>query len=586
MKKIKGNPYGAGDFESVQLKNDYYVDKTMFIPQIENIRFNFLIRPRRFGKTLFLSMLQTYYDINKKDRFEEFFHDTWILENPTEERNSYLILYFNFSVINPVINKVEDSFNSYCNIEIGSYLRRYSKYLGDDIIKRVLEKKLSVDKLNELLVSMKGTEKKLYILIDEYDNFANTIISRHGEHEYNKLTHGEGFFRYFFNVLKGGASGSGSGLARMFITGVSPITMDDVTSGFNIGNNISLNNNLNEAFGFTIKDVEAIINYYTKVGVFLLDKDETMQLMSEWYNGYIFSEDSNTKMYNTDMILYYMKEAYDLPNKPKYLIDENVRIDYGKLRHLMTIGNELNGNFDLLINIIANGGTGSSIVKSFPYEKLTEQENFVSLLYYFGLLSFNGTYKGNPYLSIPNNTVRELMYSYIRGAYEDVDTFKLDVFGLKRIVRDMAYDGEWREFFTFMADEINKQTKIRDYLEGEKVVQTFFLAYLNITDVFIPLTEQETNKGYADIVLKPFFLKYPDIKCGYLIEFKYISQNKFTKELKNKKIEESKTQLAKYVNDEKLKMMMHLPPYGNAIMKKLIIIFNRWEMVYLNEIGT
>ncbi len=580
MKKIRNIPYGVGDFESVQLKNDYYVDKTMFIPQVEKTRFNFLIRPRRFGKTLFLSMLETYYDINKKDRFEEFFRDTWILKNPTEYKNTYLILYFNFSVVNPDVNEVEDSFNHYCNLRIEKFISKYSAFLEQKAIKKINDEKISYKKLNALFTAIEEGNKKIFLLIDEYDNFANTIISRHGKHEYQKLTHDEGFLRYFFNVLKGGASGSGSGLDRMFITGVSPITMDDVTSGFNIGNNISLNENINEALGFTEKDVEEIIDYYCDAGVFKFDKTETKQIMSEWYNNYAFSEDSTVKMYNTDMVLYYMKEAYDSSKRPRYLIDENVRIDYGKLRHLMTIDNRLNGNFNILKDIITNGGIASGIVKSFPYEKLTERENFVSLLYYFGLLSFNGTYHGKPYFSIPNNTIRQLMYSYIRKAYEDIGAFKVDVFKLDNIISVMAYKGDWDELFAFIASEIHKQTKIRDFIEGEKVVQSFLMAYINIIDVYDALTEQEVNKGYADIVLKPFFYKYPDAKYGYLIELKYIARKDYTEKIKLEKIKESKNQLSKYENDDNLKKMMHLPPYGNTEMKKLIIVFNGWEMVY------
>ncbi|MEA3443926.1 MAG: AAA family ATPase [Bacteroidota bacterium] len=586
MKKTRNIPYGVGDFESVQLKNEYYVDKTMFISEVEKTRYNFLIRPRRFGKTLFLTMLQAYYDISLKERFQELFRNTWVLKNPTAIHNSYMILYFNFSLVNPDINKVEDSFTTYCNSEIAYFLRTYSNYIGNDITKRVSEKKLPADKLNEILISLKGNEHKIYLFIDEYDNFANTIISRHGQHEYQKLTHGEGFFRYFFNILKGGASGRGSGLDRMFITGVSPITMDDVTSGFNIGNNISLNENMNEALGFTEKDVDEIIDYYTGEGVFKFDKAETKQIMSEWYNNYIFSEDGTTKMYNTDMVLYYMKEANWASKPPRYLIDENVRIDYGKLRHLMTIGNKLNGNFNILKDIIANGGIASRIVKSFPYEELTKQENFVSLLYFFGLLSLDGTLRGKPYFSIPNNTIRQLMYSYIRGAYEDVGTFKVNVFKLDKLISNMAYVGEWKELFTFIADEINKQTKIRDFIEGEKVIQTFFMAYINIVDTYTALTEEEANKGYADLVLKPFFYNYPDAKFGYLIELKYIARSEYTEALKNKKIKESQDQLAKYSNDDNLKKMMQFPPYGSVEIRKLIIVFNAWEMVYCEEVKT
>ncbi|OQY12882.1 MAG: hypothetical protein B6I31_02340 [Desulfobacteraceae bacterium 4572_19] len=232
--KIKRIPYGKSDFESIIKQQDYYVDKTHFIENLELTSFIFLIRPRRFGKSLFLSMLHNYYDINKKEQFKELFKDTHILKNPTEEKNSYMVLTFNFAEINPEINEVEESFNTYCNIKIDDFIDRYAKFIDKDLITKIKEYKTPDNKLKYLSTKLKTLGKKLYIMIDEYDNFANTIITRYGQKDYEKITHHAGFYRYFFNVLKGMTSTS---LERLFITGVSPITMDDVTSGFNIGDN-------------------------------------------------------------------------------------------------------------------------------------------------------------------------------------------------------------------------------------------------------------------------------------------------------------------------------------------------------------
>ncbi len=413
MRTVKRIPYGKSDFEAINLKNDYYVDKTNYIPDLELAPFQFLIRPRRFGKSLFLSMLHSYYDINNIDRFNELFRETYILDNPTEEKTSYMVLTFNFSAVNPDIDLVGESFNTYCNIQIDAFIKKYSNFIDEDIIKKAEKHTIPSEKLKQL-AAFKNSKVKIYIMIDEYDNFANTIISRHGKTSYEKLTHSEGFFRYFFNVLKDMTSDSGSILARLFITGVSPITLDDVTSGFNIARNITIHDNLNEILGFKQEDVEKILDYYIGVGVFTHNREETLKLMKEWYGGYKFSKNGEETVYNSDMILYYLMESYNTKNRLDDLIDQNVKIDYKKLQHFLTINRKLNGNFDILEQLLTEGKISGNLVKSFPLNQITKKDNFISLLFYFGLITIKREYRGKIEFVIPNNTIKELLYAFIR----------------------------------------------------------------------------------------------------------------------------------------------------------------------------
>ena len=276
------------------------------------------------------------------------------------------------------------------------------------------------------------------MLIDEYDNFANTVLAHRGAEAYHSFTHGGGFFRSFFATLKSGAGRSGGGIDRLFITGVSPVTMDDVTSGFNIGTNISLHPDFNEMVGFTAAEVRHLVETYRDCGVFDQDVDAAMALMGQWYNGYRFAKAAETDLYNSDMVLYYLKHS--IPNRggPDYLIDTNVRIDYGKLRHLLVVGRQPNGNFDLLRTIIGEPQVDVQVQPGFPLHELAEPENFLSLLHYFGLLSIRDVVHGVPRLAIPNQTVKRLMYGFLRDGYKDVGVFRINLFRFEQLLMGMA----------------------------------------------------------------------------------------------------------------------------------------------------
>ncbi len=284
--KIKKIPYGQAEYGTLRSDNCYYVDKTHFIPFLEaSPRYIFFIRPRRFGKSLWLSVLQYYYDINDKDRFEEMFKGTYIFEHPTEERNTYLIMAFNFAAVNPDLRYVEESFEENGRVVVKNFMLRYTQFFSDKEREEILSLNRTEHRLNEIFALMAVKKLKLFMFIDEYDNFTNTILSSYGKREYEKLTHGEGFFRFFFNLLKTATSEKGSGLDRLFITGVSPITMDDVTSGMNIGENISLDAKFNELIGFTVPETKEILRYYQESAGLDMDPDLCFHIIKQWYEG-------------------------------------------------------------------------------------------------------------------------------------------------------------------------------------------------------------------------------------------------------------------------------------------------------------
>ncbi len=572
-------PYGWADFEAIRVERCLYVDKTRFLHELEQERFAFLIRPRRFGKSCWVSLLENYYDRNRADRFETLFADTDVGRQPTSNRHRYVILRFDFSAFDDTLETLRERFETYCLIVLRYALEDHGDLFPEPVIDRILAHHSIDGRLNQLFEYAGEHGIPLYVLIDEYDNFANTILAYRGAEAYESFTHGGGFYRSFFATLKAGA-GHGGGIERLFITGVSPITMDDVTSGFNIGTNISRMPEFNELLGFTAAEVRGVLQTYRDHGALDQEVDAALAVMGEWYNGYRFSDDAANDLYNTDMILYYVKGS--IPNKPapRDLIDTNVRIDYGKLRHLLTVNRQLNGNFDLLRHLIGTGWVDSDITSGFPLEQLNQRENFLSLLHYFGLLSIREVREGTPRLGIPNQTVRRLMYGYLRDGYRDVGLFSVDLYAFSRLVHEMAYRGAWRPVLEFLGAAIRRQTGIRDYVAGEKVIQGFLAAYLGATDHFVFHTERELGGGYADICLEPFLVRFAGMSHGYVIELKYLKRSaSATEERVAAAAREAQAQLRRYLADERLARQ-----YPSVRFTGLAIVFHGWELVHCDAV--
>ena len=595
-------PYGWADFRAIRLEHRLYVDKTRFLRPLENERFTFLIRPRRFGKSCWISLLENYYDRKWADEFEQVFGGTDIGSKPTANRHSFVVLRFDFSVVNDAPETLEREFEDYCRLEIGEALECNSDLFAADVVRSILDHPSASGKLNALFREVRRRGARLFILIDEYDNFANTILAHHGADAYQELTHGSGFYRNFFAALKGGAGRSGGGLERLFITGVSPVTLDDVTSGFNIGKNISLRPEFNAVVGFTEDEVRGLLDTYQRAGVLDIDTDTALDVMREWYDGYRFAKNADETVYNTDMVLYFLDAA--VPNKPMPddLIDVNVRIDYGKLRHLLTVSRrmgpagqqapedapepegaankrQLNGNFDLLRHVVGEGQADADIQTSFPLERLDQRDNFLSLLHYFGLLSIRGAEAGMVRLAIPNQTVRRLLYGHLRDAYADVGVLNVDMHAFAALLHRMALHGEWQPVFDFLKDAIATHTSVRDYLDGEKVVQGFLAAYLSVSRHFLFRTEPELNKGFADIALEPMVAQYPELRHGYLIELKYIKRGDASDAKVQAVVDDAEHQLRRYLADDRLRRQ-----YPSARFNGLVAVFHGWELSHCSEI--
>ena len=581
---MKALPYGLSDFPRIRCEDYYYVDKTRFIEMLERQPpYLFLIRPRRFGKSLFLAMLEAYYSIDYAGRFEELFGELYIGQHPTKRHNSYMVLRFNFSEVSSKLEFVERSFCEYCCMVMKNFILKYEHLLGSGIWEVV-----NPDETNpeQMLAALKEYVSRtdcprIYLLIDEYDNFTNTILSSYGQERYQEKTHGEGFIRGFFNNIKASTSNAGAAVERLFITGVSPITMDDVTRGFNIGTNISMLPQFNDIIGFSEDEVRKMITYYKDENALPEDVtvDRLVELMKAWYDNYCFSEDSlEERMFNSDMTLYFLNSYLQLKKVPKMMVDNNIRTDYNKLRHLVQIDKTFGVNASVIQRIIAEGSITAQISTSFPAEKMTDTENFKSLLFYFGMLSIQGTDFGSAILGIPNLTVREQLYTYLVEAYREAKMFDLDLSSFSGLVKEMALRGEWETVFRFFARELERQSAIREFIDGEAHIKGFLLAYLGLTQGYILFPEHESSKGYADFYMMPDLLHQPEIAYSYIVEVKYAKRDASEVEIAALK-KEAAEQLVRYAADEKV-----LRTKGGTKLELITLVFKGWELVIAEKL--
>ena len=581
---MKALPYGISDFPRVRCEDYYYVDKSRFIEILERQPpYLFLIRPRRFGKSLFLAMLEAYYSIDYASRFEELFGELYIGQHPTMRHNSYMVLRFNFSEVSSKLEMVDRSFCEYCCMVMKNFILKYEHLLGSEIWEVV-----NPDETNpeQMLAALKEYVSRtdcprIYLLIDEYDNFTNTILSSYGQERYREKTHGEGLIRGFFNNVKASTSNAGAAVERLFITGVSPITMDDVTSGFNIGTNISMLPQFNDIIGFSADEVREMITYYKDENAFPADVtvDELVELMKPWYDNYCFSEDRlEERMFNSDMTLYFLNSYLQLKKVPKMMVDNNIRTDYSKLRHLVRIDKTFGVNASVIQQIVTEGSTIAQISTSFPAEKMTDTENFKSLLFYFGMLSIQGTDFGSAILGIPNLTVREQLYTYLVEAYREAKMFNLDLSSFSGLVKGMALRGEWEAVFRFFSRELERQSAIREFIDGEAHIKGFLLAYLGLTQGYILFPEHESSKGYADFYMMPDLLHQPEILYSYIVEVKYAKRDASEGEIASLK-KEAAEQLVRYAADEKV-----LRTKGGTKLELVTLVFKGWELVIAEKL--
>ena len=582
MEQSKRVPYGVSNFVDIIERNQYYVDKTMYLPLLEKeADALFFIRPRRFGKSLLISMMQAYYDIGMRDRFQELFGNLWIGSHPTEYQGQFQILYLDFSKIGGDITELKENFNTYCNDCIDNFIEKYQEYYPERVVEKVLKAETAARKLNLIGIASEKEKSPLYLIVDEYDNFTNVVLNEHGEKVYRALTHASGFYREIFKVFKGMFS-------RIFMTGVSPVTLDDLTSGFNIGWHISTKPSFNQMLGFSTEDVREMIEYYKTSGKIQADYDTDTIIgnIKPWYDNYCFSADAlltQSKVFNCDMVLYYIRNYMENGKSPAQMIDPNTKTDYNKMKKLLQL-DKLDGNRKgILYQIAEEGEIVSTLATSFPASALTDPNIFISLLFYYGMLTIKGTRGDKMIFCIPNNNVRKQYYEYLLEQYEEKSP--LNTSKLTDYYYDMAYDGKWREGLLFMADAYAKVSSVRDSIEGERNLQGFFMAYLNLNNYYYTAPELELNHGYCDFFLLPDLTHY-ETKHSYIIELKMLPKKVFNAVADNGKMTKAEEQWEKAV--EQINRYATAPRVEalrqGTQLHKVIMQFEGWELKRMEEI--
>ena len=583
MEQVKRIPYGVSDFVDIIERNQYYVDKTMYLPMIENEADSlFFIRPRRFGKSLLISMMRAYYDQRMAPRFEELFGNLWIGSHPTPEQGKYQVLYLDFSRIGGTIDNLEQRFNEYCGMCIDFFIENsYRDYYSQETIDKVRSVNYASGKLNAINIEARARGYKLYLIVDEYDNFTNVVLNEHGEKVYWALTHASGFYREVFKVFKGMFS-------RIFMTGVSPVTLDDLTSGFNIGWHISTKAAFNQMLGFSTEDVYAMIDYYKQTGKIRSDADADAIVadMKPWYDNYCFAENAlrtQSRVFNCDMVMYYLRNYMSEGEPPKRMLDPNTKTDYSKMKKLLQLDRLDGDRKGVLMTIAERGEILGNIEESFPAKALTDPDIFISLLFYYGMLTIKDTFGDQLLLSIPNNNVRKQYYSYLLEQYESERS--IDTSNLRTLYTYMAYDGKWRDALEYMAKAYASVSSVRDGIEAERNLQGFFMAYLSLNGYYYTAPELELNHGYCDFFLLPDLTHYAT-RHSYILELKVLPKSEYnapanggTSTKAEVQWQEAVEQIHRYAIAPRVEALRQ-----GTQLHKIIMQFEGWELRRMEEV--
>lgn len=520
-------PYGISDFKSIICEGYFYCDRTDKIPLLENTKSQLFIRPRRFGKSLVLSMLENYYDVAKKDEFEAIFGGLKVGKNPTALRNSYFILKFDFSCVDPTgsAEDVKKALFNHINARINDFYKIYN-YKGVNLPTIEIDREDALYSIDSLITSVRMTPYPVYLLIDEYDNFANTVmmgVQRSSEGRYEALVHEEGPLRTFFKAIK--SSTSGSMFDRVFVTGVSPVVMSDITSGYNIAKNVYLEPEYNDLCGFRQAELEDVIKKIVdECGLEKEKIQEAVDMMQTYYNGYTFSYSADESVYNPTLSIYFLEQFEKSCQYPREMLDDNLAVDESKLEYIAQIPR----GSDLLMSLMEKDQqvVASRISKRFGIrEMLTDNSRdnafLVSFLYYFGVLTIAGdTEDLKVILKVPNLVMQGLYVERVGKMLlpepDDRDDGKL-------AAEKVYAKGDMAPLCRFMEERYFKVFHNRDYRwANELTIKTAFLTLLYNDIIYIMDSEKEIDRRYADLTM----IIRPDKRYGkvfdVLIEFKFV----------------------------------------------------------------
>jgi len=565
-------PYGKSNFAALRADRYFYADKTPFIPELESQTAGYdhvlFLRPRRIGKSLLVSMLEHYYDLGRKDRYDELFEGLWIHQHPTPGRNKYLALTLDFS---PVTTDggpaaMRQSFAHVVKNGIRPFLVRYRAVLPD--LARLDADLDSYDDAAALIGTLQsmvaGSGHELYLFIDEYDNFANRLLAGGEQAVYESVVGGTGFVRSFYASLKAGtATGA---LARMFITGVSPILLDDLSSGFNIIRHISQKPAFHTMAGFTRADVERAADELLaarpdlKADPRLGDRERLLTVLEHYYNGYRFSKDATEPVFNSDLVLYFFAEIASTGRYPEQMLDLNVRTDYGRLQRMATLSGAAGAELrSLLETMLTEEKISSRLVEQFGSRSMQSGEQLISLFYYMGVLTFAPPSPGLavPELVIPNRVIRELQWEYLAFSVKDQERIWIDTMDLEKALSAMAMKGDIEPLLSQFREQVVKRLGTKDLRQfNEKVLKLMLLAYISQSRIFHILSEKEFSGGYCDLFLG-LSEDVPATRYAWMLEVKYLRTEATATEIKNA-IARAHEQLARYASDKTLVSLLTL----------------------------
>ncbi|BDU51229.1 AAA family ATPase [Haliovirga abyssi] len=547
MKKI---PYGLQNLEKILDENYFYIDKTKYIENLENLdeQYIMFLRPRKFGKTLWIDTLGKYYDINYSDKFDKIFGELYIGKNPTSRKNSYYIIEFNFSGLS---TENKDILKNGFKLEVYEKLKTFiEKYNLKIILDKAIEEPAVLLRNFKEEYERIGLERKIYVLIDEYDHFANELLS-FKFNEFKNIVSKTGFVRKFYEVLK---ESTKTIVDRIFMTGIAPITLDSITSGFNIVKNLSIDREFNELTGFTEETVIELLKMYNIPANVLED-------MKRSYNGYLFNLIGEKTVYNTDMVLYFLADYLRENRKPQKIIDVNIASDYKKMENMMRLSPK---SQEIIDEIIENDGVTGELIDSFNMEREQKKDDAITLLFYLGYLTIKEeTFKGIK-LEIPNYVMRKLFYesfmSYIDREYK----VYAETSDINKSIGELIEIGNINPLLK-LVEKVLGELSNRDFINfDEKHLKAIMMAYLIKSPWYYIESEREMKKGYIDILVTR---RYEKVPYEAMIELKYIKKKEWKDLSKDigKIVEEGKEQLYRYLNDKKMQ--------DRKNMKKFVILF-------------
>ena len=552
-------PYGISNYEKIINDGYYYVDKTMYIEKLENLpETNIMfLRPRKFGKTLFTSVLENYYDKNKKESFEKLYGNTYIGKNPTKLKNSYCILRFNFSGINTENEETTmKGFKEKVTISIEGFTKKYG-------IEFYINPEQTVEGMTRSLIEafkIQKPQEKIYIIIDEYDHFANELLGFNTE-QFRNLVSKNGKVRKWYEILK---EGTETVVDRIFITGVAPITLDSLTSGFNIGTDITQDEEFNEMIGFTEEELKKILKNQE---ISLKEQEKIIPIMKENYDGYKFCLKAKNQIYNSNMCLYFLSRYIRLGEIPDKLIDTNIASDYSKIGKMLDLCKGEN-RLEILRKTVQGEPIVNTIIEKFnPAIEFTEND-MISMLYYLGYLTISGELVGIPELTIPNKVMKEIYADYFMQMMDKEAEFRIDNNANQEILIQLAKEGRIDKIVEILKIYLNNLSN-RDLIKfDEKYIKLIFYCIAMNIKAYSTKSEMEVNRNYPDILLVP-----RDSSKGYkavMVEFKYIKKGEVAK-LEDKQ-KEAREQIERYSSFEDIKDIQGLRKYTIVVVTNDIYV--------------